>query len=70
MLVLTRKIGQEIVIGDSIRITITAIGPHKVRVGITAPPATRVDRAEVHRRRQEFVVRPHLGAKCGQAALQ
>ena len=55
MLVLTRRIGQEIVIDGAIRITITAIDGNKVRIGITAPPAVRVDRAEVHRRRQDLV---------------
>jgi carbon storage regulator len=54
MLVLTRQIGQEIVIGDSIRVTITSIKGDKVRIGITAPPDVRVDREEVRRRIEEF----------------
>jgi carbon storage regulator len=54
MLVLTRQIGQEIVIGDSIRVTITSIKGDKVRIGITAPPEVRVDREEVRRRIEEF----------------
>ena len=54
MLVLTRKIGEEIIIDGHIRITITAVKGEKVRLGITAPPEVRVDRAEVHKRIQEF----------------
>ncbi len=54
MLVLTRKIGEEIVIDGSIRVTITAIKGDRVRIGIAAPPEVRVDREEVHRRCQEF----------------
>jgi carbon storage regulator len=54
MLVLTRQIGQEIIIGDSIRVTITSIKGDKVRIGITAPPEVRVDREEVRRRIEEF----------------
>ena len=54
MLVLTRQIGQEIIIGGSIRVTITSIKGDKVRIGITAPPDVRVDREEVHRRIHEF----------------
>src|SRR5215208_8006075 len=54
MLVLTRQIGQEIIIDGCIRVTITAIKGDKVRLGITAPPDVRVDREEVHRRLQEF----------------
>ncbi len=54
MLVLTRSVGQEIVIDGSIRVTITSIKGDKVRIGITAPPDVRVDREEIHRRLQEF----------------
>ena len=54
MLVLSRKIGEEIVIDGRIRVVITSIKGDKIRVGITAPPDVRVDRAEVHQRRAEF----------------
>jgi carbon storage regulator len=54
MLVLSRKIGEEIIIDGRIRVVITSIKGDKIRVGITAPPDVRVDRAEVHQRRAEF----------------
>ena len=54
MLVLTRNIGQEIIIDGGIRVTITAVMGDRVRIGITAPPDVRVDRAEINARRQEF----------------
>lgn len=54
MLVLSRKVGESIVIDDQITVTVTAIDGQKVRVGISAPPRIRVDREEVHRRRSEF----------------
>jgi carbon storage regulator len=54
MLVLTRKLGEEIVIDGGIRITIVAVKGDRVRVGITAPPEVRVDREEVHQRVHEF----------------
>jgi carbon storage regulator len=47
MLVLTRKPGEAIVIGDDIEIEIVAIGGGKVRVGISAPRTTTVHRKEV-----------------------
>ena len=53
MLVLTRKIGEQIVIDDNITVTIVAIEGNKVRLGVTAPRSCRVDRAEVHQRRLE-----------------
>jgi carbon storage regulator len=54
MLVLTRRIGEDIIIDGCIRVSITAIKGEKVRIGITAPPEIRVDREEVHQRLQEF----------------
>lgn len=53
MLVLTRKPGEAIVIGDDIEIEIVAIGGGKVRVGITAPRSTTVHRKEVYVELQE-----------------
>lgn len=54
MLVLTRRIGEEIIIADNIRVTITAIHGDKVRLGISAPREVPVDRQEVHERRLQF----------------
>ncbi|HEX3872472.1 MAG TPA: carbon storage regulator [Pirellulales bacterium] len=48
MLVLTRKIQQQIQIGDSIRITILQVKGNTVRVGIEAPRDVRVMRAELN----------------------
>lgn len=50
MLVLSRKFGEEIIIGDDIRIEVTGISPGSVRLGITAPKGVRIDRAEVRKR--------------------
>lgn len=54
MLVLTRRVGEEIVIGDLIRVRIVALDNQRVRVGITAPLDVSVHREEVHRRLQEL----------------
>jgi carbon storage regulator len=51
MLVLTRKVGEQIVVSGDIRITIVAIRGDRVRLGITAPSETVVDRREIHERR-------------------
>jgi carbon storage regulator len=59
MLVLTRKPGEQIIIADSIRITVVSVGPGRVKIGIEAPPTVTVDREEVHtRRRLEAMPRP------------
>lgn len=54
MLVLSRKIGEKVVIDGCITVTVVALDGNKVRLGITAPPKVRVDREEVHRQRMEF----------------
>ena len=47
MLVLTRKPGEQIVIGNNIRITVVGVGPGRVKLGIEAPANVRVDRSEI-----------------------
>lgn len=47
MLILTRKPGQTIRIGDSIRVKVLAIKDHQVRLGIDAPVNVEVHREEV-----------------------
>jgi carbon storage regulator len=54
MLVLSRRIGEEIVIGNDIRVTIVAVKGDRVRIGVSAPDHVSVDRAEVHARRTSF----------------
>ena len=51
MLVLSRGVGEQIVIDAAICVTVVAICGNKVRLGVTAPGSVRVDRAEVHERR-------------------
>ena len=48
MLVLTRKAGQEIIIDDTIRVMVTSVGDGRVKLGISAPPHIKVDRAMLH----------------------
>ncbi|MBA2225955.1 MAG: carbon storage regulator CsrA [Thermogemmata sp.] len=50
MLVLTRRQGESIVIGNDIKITVVSLGPGRVKLGIEAPPQVRVDREEIHAR--------------------
>lgn len=63
MLVLTRRIGEDIIIDNNIRVTVVSIDGGKVRLGIAAPPEVRVDRQEVHERRQEFADQPDVAAR-------
>lgn len=47
MLILTRREGQSISIGDDIVVTINAINGHQVRIGIVAPRDVPVHRDEI-----------------------
>jgi carbon storage regulator len=58
MLILTRKIGQEIVIDGRIRVTITSINGERVRVGISAPSDVKVLREEVLIKQQSETAEP------------
>jgi len=54
MLVLSSKLGETIVIGDNIRVTVIDIRGNKARIGISAPPDVRVDREEAALRIREL----------------
>ena len=47
MLVLSRKTGQELVIGDNIRITVNRVSGNRGTLGITAPDEVRIMRGEL-----------------------
>jgi carbon storage regulator len=55
MLVLSRKPGERIMVGDDVVITIVRIGPNNVRVGIEAPRSMNIVREESNDRRNENV---------------
>lgn len=47
MLILTRKVGETICIGDNITVTVLGVQLGQVRIGITAPKQVAVDREEI-----------------------
>ena len=47
MLVLSRKIGEEIVIGDQIRLVVNRISGNRVTIGIQAPDDVHIVRGEL-----------------------
>jgi carbon storage regulator len=52
MLVLSRRLNQCIVIAGEVRVTVLAISPSRVELGVEAPRHITVDREEIHLRRQ------------------
>jgi len=53
LLILTRKIGEGIILGDDIRISIMEIRGKQIRIGIEAPSDVVVLREEIYQRIQE-----------------
>lgn len=53
MLILTRKTGESILIGDDIEVVITSIDQNKVRVGIKSPSHIPIYREELYRKIQQ-----------------
>lgn len=47
MLVLSRKIGERVLIGDEVIVTVVRIGPNAVRLGIEAPKTHNIVREEL-----------------------
>ena len=48
MLILTRRVGESIVVGDDIVLTVFEVRGDAVRIGIDAPRSVRVNRKEVY----------------------
>jgi carbon storage regulator len=48
LLILTRKLGESITIGDDIKVTVLGVFGRQVRIGIDAPPRVVVHREEIY----------------------
>lgn len=52
MLILSRKVGEEIVIGENIRVAVTQLDHNRAFLGIAAPSDVRIDREEIWKRKR------------------
>ncbi len=50
MLILTRRVGEKLVIGENVTVTVLGVKGNQIRVGIDAPPEVLVHREEIFQR--------------------
>jgi carbon storage regulator len=52
MLILTRRVGETLVIGDDVNVTVLGVRGNQVRLGVNAPKEVAVHREEIYQRIQ------------------
>ena len=53
MLILTRRIGETLMVGDDVTITVLGVKGNQVRIGVNAPKDVAVHREEIYQRIQK-----------------
>ena len=58
MLILTRKVGESLIIGDDVTVTVFGVKGNQVRIGVDAPRTVTVHRQEIYERNRDETTDP------------
>jgi carbon storage regulator len=70
MLALTRKVGESIVIGDDIEVTVLSVHGEQIKIGIDAPRSIAIHRKEIYLQIQEENQAAAATSEAGAKALK
>lgn len=64
MLILTRRVGETLVVGDDVTVTVLGVKGNQVRLGVNAPKDVSVHREEIYQRiQQEKMMQGQAGSQ-------
>lgn len=60
MLILTRRVGETLIIGDNVTVTVLGVKGNQVRIGVNAPKDVTVHREEIYERIKKEKEQAHV----------